>query len=570
MTPTSEAAARLESARRDTRALMGALGVERVVLVDDQAVPAADLFKRAFADPGKVPALAGQRPSESLDAEGVGEWVDEVWRDLSTTDRQKAHVRALKELSPMVGGDPLDILAVLVSPDLLTRCLPDEWLEQGKGIVEKKGSDKTLVLFDMNLGPGFRQEGLRLYKDYLYAYPQAVAAILTKDVPIDEEIEQEAPLAGVAGIPPDRMIVSSKAHLTPTGAHEFVNVLRLTANGPRISELRAKFVEGLEHDSGRVKAKMDRMSTRVLEDLVFRSSASEGAWEGDTLARVASLFGREAARRRLLGDHAIMDLIGAARTLANISRSDHRESAQAAAELMSSERWEPPEYVNGLCLPLANGDVFRIGGKTYVLVEQPCNLIIRPDGHRNRRPETVTLLPVGFELGKRPGEELPPGSPLDQDGESLCAYFRPAHHAPFEVLDLCTFDQQGRAWLDVVQQPSVEPLTPGLKARREQLVANAKKRLAVWDQARKVVSGRSWSKDIRGSLLGFSSDLPFSGDVDRRVRTRIRYDCRRVARLTEAHANALLTAYLGEQSRTALEHDLGGFNASRAPQASRV
>ena len=119
------------------------------------------------------------------------------------------------------------------------------------------------------------------------------------------------------------------------------------------------------------------------------SSRVEGAWEGETLARIAGLYLLRATRQREIGIN-LKPIIDKARRLScRVEPVEEIEDfSQAAAELHQIENFAPAEWINGLKVPMANGDIFEIqsdspeetAAKHFVMVCQPCDLAVRSDG----------------------------------------------------------------------------------------------------------------------------------------------------------------------------------------------
>lgn len=563
--------ARLTEARKVANKLLGALDVKKVIVVDDECVPSADAFIAAYRDnPAKAPQTPQDRGWEQLDPD---EWAAQVrsWfeGELDPGARRKLQKRALKALAKReVRPSDLELLQQLIGPDVTTMLLPEEWRDQGAALIQRAGgADKALVLFDLNLGPNMAIAGFDLLRKYLQANANAKAAIFTDKVTPDEELEEVDRLTESCPDIRPRTLLASKANLTPAHAVQFLNILRLTASAPAIIEIRDKFLTGSGNHHARGRKRLSELHPRVLEDIVFRSSHEEGAWELDTMLRVIAIFQHEAMRDDLdhtAGAGGLRELVSDARKLVNACFVAHPPSIAAAQDIMTSERWPQVGYINELGLPLANGDVFEIAGSSYILMCQPCDLILRKDGRR-KASSSVTLLAVSAEEtptetsaeppppdGSRHSHVLPPGF-ADVTRELVMTFSPWCDVDPF-VLDLCTFASDGVARIDLSDGPAIMPLTAGVASRYDDVVETVTQRLEMVEDcagldlpARARVVRRILAVDAAG-LISHVED-----DTDPR---RLSYDCRRVARLSAPYADAALTALSAERAREAHQHNL--------------
>lgn len=563
--------ARLTEAHKVANKLLGALDVKKVIVVDDDCVPSADAYIAAYRDkPAKAPQAPQDRGWEQLDRD---EWAAQVrsWfeAELEAGARRNLQKRALKALAKReVRPSDLELLQQLIGPDVTTMLLPEEWHDQGAALIQRAGgADKALVLFDLNLGPNMAVAGFDLLRKYLQANANAKAAIFTDKVTPDEELEEVDRLTENCPDIRPRTLLASKANLTPAHAVQFLNILRLTASAPAIIEIRDKFLTGSDNHHARGRERLSKLHPRVLEDIVFRSSHEEGAWELDTMLRLIAIFQHEAMRDDLdhtAGAGGLRELVSDARKLVNACFVAHPPSIAAAQDIMTSERWPQVRYINELGLPLANGDVFEIAGNSYILMCQPCDLILRKGGRR-KASSSVTLLAVTADEtptetsaeppppdGSRHSHVLPPGF-ADVTCELVMTFSPWCDVDPF-VLDLCTFASDGVARIDLSDGPAIMPLTAGVASRYDDVVETVTQRLEMVEDcagldlpARARVVRRILAVDAAGLI---------SHVEDNTGPRRLSYDCRRVARLSAPYADAALTALSAERAREAHQHNL--------------
>lgn len=121
----------------------------------------------------------------------------------------------------------------------------------------------------------------------------------------------------------------------------------------------------------------------------------------------------------------------------------------SAWALQRDELYEPYDHINKNYLPLELGDVFeRVGvndAKQYILLAQPCDLMVRNDG-KKRHPE-LDRVPIAEIVctDDQPAysEEL---SYFDElPTKKWYVKLKRIHFVRLDVLDLCVFNQDGIA-----------------------------------------------------------------------------------------------------------------------------
>jgi hypothetical protein len=577
----SATVAELEHARAAARRLLKMLAIRKTVVVDDQAVPGPENLLAAFGSNRENAPLPKDIAWEELDDDAWREQVRVYFDDLDSAAKRKLNRRALKALGTRTGGEnDLDLLQQLLGPDQTEMLLPEEWQARKEQLIAAEGAPESLlVLFDRNFGAGNPDGGVTLLEEYLTAHPGGRAALLTDTIKAEQELSELERVTRNAPQIRQRTLLASKENLTPTGAMEFLNVMRLTANVPRLINVQRRFVQTMDHHHAQAKEQFERLQPRILEDIVFRSSHTEGAWELDTLLRLITLFQEEAMRVGVPAEASADEmpaLLALTRELIDPSYPEYEPSTRAARQIMAAERWAPSAYVNALGLSLANGDVFEIADRHYILMCQPCDLVLRSDGRR-KACSTVTLLALQARAAssedapsalsnQRRYHDLPRGFE-HEPVEGYAAVFAPWYDVDIAVLDLCTFRSDGAAVMDLGEAETEMPaaLTKGVGARRKEVRATVESRLKLAAACGDLDARREVRREL---LRGDRADL-LPPDLTRLSDRRLAYRCRRVGRLAAPFADAALTALASERAREAHEHDLDRYGNPKAASASR-
>ena len=222
--------------------------------------------------------------------------------------------------------------------------------------------------------------------------------------------------------------------------------------------------------------------------------------------------------------------------------------------------------MNRFFVPIDLGDIFRIGSKLFVLLAQPCDLVVRKDGMRNyetnklRRLAAVAELVVGAETKKESWGQLPFFE--ETTGRSAFVNFGKAHQVPTAVLDLCAVNRDGSAAIDV-EAEAPELLIEPWRVRYAKLLKLYVQALAAHA---KLKGGGLDGETVSLALPGSSNTLGFSPIVNGKS---VCYGVERMIRLRQPRSGALLTEFAQYQARAAFEHDFGADLSLARANASR-
>jgi hypothetical protein len=537
--------------------LLAAIHTGRMVVVDDKAFP-VDVYLQGLeiAEGGELEDIDHAEADADEPREARQRRIAARWNELPPGKREELIKRAREILSKANPGrtlDQLELLAAMFPPGAVQLVEPEVWRDKVDELTA--GEAPPLVLFDQYL-EDYEQTGLELLEAYRDAAPgdrDPPAGIISNEVDRDGQLKG-APEGGPSEVPAGRLMMISKEHLQEDRLHEALALLRLTANLPDLSKAREHVVEGLTTDVAAAAGELARMPPRILEDLVYRSSAIEGAWEGETLARVIRLLVTESTRTREAGDTELKSVISRARLLSEHAAAKDDRSLAFAERLQRTENYVSGAWVNALQLPVENGDIFECGDGVeaayYVLIAQPCDLVLRGNGVREA--QECALLPIVLHANPKQTlltEPLPtkPPAPLPEPAE---VRLKKGLIVSLEMLDLCWFGDAGTTVIQDVEAVTDEPmLTPGMNERRRLLTERARLALAELNAAED-------GTPLHRLLVERLSSGPGRLQHDRSAPQQWAFPLRRVARLARPQAEALLVRYSAAQARAAFDHDL--------------
>jgi hypothetical protein len=584
--------------------LVAAAGIRRIVCVDDAfAAGLEELLETLAGFTSAQRASASGLDPERMEVPDVWQQaIRDRWDGLDETERA-----SLVDQAYAIAGDATPVPAGAMHA--LRKLLPEleseglslaEWRARGDELLAGLESTPTLILFDQDFHHegGGTEEGQRLIAELESALakrgpvpPDAYYGLLTNTVEVDNEHARRDEIVGAGGLDPARFVLISKQNLADEELRRFASRLRTILLAPL-------FVDLLDEVTGEVRATQDAALAEVraippedLEHMVVRTSVREGVWEPDTLLRILEAMQRAKARERLRQAERVVTLTRRLREIAEIDpdegvsrRSSGPDAAvtegavsagesvgvgdpgarqrgdeptpvpvPAAVRISHKEIYESSEHVNGLHLPIEVGDLLERGsGKRYVVVAQPCDLMVRPGGLR--APEVTHVLVAELAIGAVPGPDLfaefklPYFDQVSGNG-ALVRLARPTFVRAL-ILDSCVLNIDGCARLDL-RAPRPEGMLPHWHARSDKL---QKLGGIIFGRLRKLQG--DVAEEVRIAMTGhFKGDVfaPTTIDVEAQM---ILWDCRRIGRICDPYARALLSRYSQYFARDAYLHDL--------------
>ena len=548
----------MAEAATKAKKLLEALGVERIVVIDD-AVP----DPRWFA----VVALLEGRDRAEVGSEADFDLLRDDWRDrarqLGTADQRAigklVYARA-KELGLPFPQSEVDAelaaLSELFSSNPPVQLTPEQWTLEGEDHLALAADQRTLFFIDQDLGENRR--GVDLVKRHLVDPPPGSAfCMLTSEATPDNEFAYWRTTCEAAGISPAQLGVTAKAHLTDDQM-AFVRMLKMSFTAGQVETVRDRLIERARDAFSASIEDLVRIEIPVLTSMVFESSGLEGVWEVETIQRILMAFTRHSLDHQVLADGEFAEAVRAISAAATVPLGSDERLTEAARIVQHHERYMPGELLAATRMAIANGDIFEVpsadGESEYwMLAVQPCDIALRNSGKRNLASDQVAVLPL------KPLQTPPRGSAVQlpfHDPESDAKWFAlltNASHVPVEILDLAAFSADGVSrWSSTSDFADVNVVG---WAKRADRVAGRIRSLIENDRSTDVETAWLWAKAMLPR-----SEVPKLEPA--REDDAITYPVRRVRRLRERHAETVLLAYGLAQSRTAEAHDLAKIRDS--------
>ena len=584
-----------ETARQDAKTLFDRVGIARILMVDDEyAADVGDLLGMCEDLGGvrtaELPHLQGVPPEAPVDVRT--EVIRETWEGLGRAQRREllrlagevhaAQTGACADSGPEEGaaagagtgaeegaaaGDDKaassldDLLKDLEGLDFKPLSLGD-WEDGRAGFLTDDQAAKTLVLFDRDFsgeGAG-ANEGVRHIQG-LQQEDIGFFGMVSHTVALGEEHEAWQRLSADYNLDRDKLVVIAKDRLKadPPDYHGFLGMVRLAALSGRYARVKNGAWAIFANSVSEAESRMERLSVLDFDRMVFTSSRDESVWEPDTLLRVFGILMRREARSRLHADEEFMSEVETARGVSDapirvVNGLKEEEGSNEALEVQRFEIYDSGTELNQFRVPIELGDIFCIGpnDKLFMLLAQPCDLVVRDGGKRNHETSKLQRMVAVAELVRDQDEKRESWGRLpfyeEATGKPAFVNFGKVHQVPLAVLDLCVLSGDGSAAINVEGRAPpvlVEPWTARHKRLTRIFGAAAKTHEEL---TKKGIGG----DEARLALPGWWNTLALEPAV---VGKTVQYTVQRTIRLRQPWSGALLTEFAQYQARAAFEHD---------------
>ena len=537
--------------------LTDAAGIERVIWIDDifdpptednAGIELRELATRAKAR-GLIVTLGDHvlRPDRNVD-----EWLAEIadaFEEGMTEASVLAHLRERLtegEATPISDYNESAIAEIKGSfgEQIMTTASTADW----KGITAVLSDQKrTLVLVDRE----FYVDGVAqpLGEDILTdlvrtKLPTVYVVLLTRSV--DEDTESlRADLADRLGIPLQDFVVAAKTVSDEEGRTEsrLCDSFQILFTHQVCTDLAGRIYEVARATLETTVRTLRAQSVYDLDRAVFKNSLTVGASELDVLTRIFLLRQRVAVDCKLGVSEEYFDLLSKLRALrafaGPLTSTEHGDPAMLA-QWRRDEVFDPGERINAAHSPLSCGDVFvrRSSSKVFVLLGQPCDMAVRPDGNRNTheaifvKAEKQTAETIRSDHYFFPVPALPIA-----ESDQWRLDLRTWASVNLRLLDFSVFSGTGNVTLDLAVDPPVS-LLPGWR----RIFERAKTRIAAQNNL-----------PTEYARLSLSEDLTQTTASKRGAEVTLSYA--RVGRLRSPWAVAAYAAFASYQTRAAFGHD---------------
>lgn len=569
----------VEDFRVHLRDMLLKLKIGKVILVDDLTgleLDRAAVMEALLKGPEAQHVLQPFFDGVDLDplADALPDQLDALLREKGVEDI-KALVAAMAGLSENAadlhdGHQLRELLLEGLEVEFLT---PHQWAERKDELIGECTDEKlTLFLFDQDLnikgeGLGF-EEGADIIRMMMDEDPKGFGSkwfcgILSHTLKRGNEVTRWRELAAEANLGLQFFMPISKENLRDAG--DFFEAVYRTLINSYCERLKSLASNALGDALQLTIERFKNIDPIEFEHMVVNSAEAEGASELDTMLRIFGLIQRDLTKAEILKEARFGDFSSAAASMKGIA--DYRRGLSTEAEarmaaLIRQELYEGADLVNTYRDPLRNGDLFELltdKPETWVLIVQPCDVVVRGNGERNRENtfKVAVLAPIRIvtgRLGQADGQsfELPR---FGDDGLSHgIVEFAKGSTASLRVLDLAVLNRDGKCEFDPAAKLEGENYYSRGWQRRAQRLSDdfGKTAKSIADEIKKLKGG---DKIVIKALLpraGMGAKLGNRGDFKD---GKFSYPLRRIGRVRDPLAASMLGAFGRYLSRDAFDHD---------------
>jgi hypothetical protein len=439
------------------QSILNSLKISKVVYVDDKNVKlpienVLSVIKRG----NMIEEIKTIIPSLSTDDPDIMEsQLRQQWDNISYKKKfelyKKIETSLLTDKDEKDDFEAISILNDLIPKKVLVPLLPEEWTEKTDELLSDY--NETLFLFDQQLDKAdtSRENGVNLIEKLIKTETNCMCGLLTHTIPPERIFSKRSEMARDIKISADRFFVIPKSNLIDDPIL-FVYYLKYTILARDFAKLKTNMLHIISCANKKSDDFIESINIQDFDHIIFKVPIKEGTWEPDMFFRIYNSHQRRKSLELVYKDSYLKEIINNLRTISDIPTNPVSISFPTNIwKLQHNELYESSIYLNRNHLPLELGDIFehtKVGSsKRYILLTQPCDLMIRKNGSRSPEIERFPIIEIISDNMKheksRYEEEMPYFS--DNHDVKWNIKFKKVHFVRAIIFDLCTFNDDGVA-----------------------------------------------------------------------------------------------------------------------------
>ncbi|CAM1368677.1 conserved protein of unknown function [Tenacibaculum soleae] len=350
--------------------------------------------------------------------------------------------------------------------DKIKLMTPDEWVKDDyKTIKELEEGKRVICLFDFEFQSGNTlipgKNGAQLAKmliDEKTCSEKVVCGIFSHKFTEIQEDEFREKYSKDFDVEKSKFYTISKRRFAfdpqITGFAEGIKNLLLL---PHIENLKTESLIVLEESNTKAGDRIKEITPNTFNQIIQKSSLKEGVWEISTLFRLYGILSKEENYKMISNSTLRQKFNNSINRIREIDSKDTGYKSifpnQQLIELRNSELYLNGDVINNLHLPIANGDIFEIKNKEYILLVQPCNLALRAHkedcGKRDYSYDTGILIPLKLITEDRMNINMEEVKQSQVKDKLLVSYFPGFKTISLNLLDLVVFNENGSSLINL-------------------------------------------------------------------------------------------------------------------------
>jgi len=461
----------------------------------------------------------------------------------------------------------------IIPNEILLSLSPENWEKQKNEYL--LDSKITLFLFDQDLKRDGRDEGgIKIIKE-ISTNKDIICGLFTQKAAKDDYFEYRDKMCEEYSIDKDKFFVIPKENVTDN-QQLFLYLLKLTILGRDFTLFKTNVNKIIEETNEKTKERIENIKVEDFDHIIFKVPKFEGLWEPDMFFRIYSGFQRREFINLAYSNVELKNSISKIRSVSNIpTKPDSIIIPSDAWNIQHDELYDNAEYLNNNHLPIEVGDIFENTNKgainKYILLSQPCDLMIRAEGKRSRAHNRFTLLKIKktiqddkiekcIDESKKLYEQKVWYFGTSKD-ENWVINFKDIFLVKDYILDLCVYNDDGISKYSSKSNYEKEYLCPSLLNRYiviKKMISEEK------NEASKIITeiledGNNDLEKIEKVIYEskFNDDLFKSEYKKNKNEYTINYNCKRIGRLTYERAIGLLAEFHSVMARPGYPPDYG-------------
>jgi hypothetical protein len=564
-----------EMARQDVihsvQSILNSLKISKVVYVDDKNVKLPIENALSIIKSGNmIEEIKTIVPSLSTDDPDIIEsQLRQQWDNISYKKKFELYKRIetslLTDKDEEADFEAISILNDLIPKSVLVPLLPEEWAEKTDELLSDY--NETLFLFDQQLDQtdASRENGVNLIEKLIKAETNCMCGLLTHTIPPEEIFSKRSEMAKDINISADRFFVIPKSNLV-NDPILFVYYLKYTILARDFDKLKRNMLDIIFNANKNSEKFIEDIAIQDFDHIIFKVPIREGSWEPDMFFRIYNSHQRRESLELAYKDSYLKEIINNLRTISNIPASPTSISFPTNIwELQHNELYENSDYLNRNHLPLELGDIFEHtkedGSKRYILLTQPCDLMIRKNGSRSPEIERFPIIEIISDNLKQEKSRYEEEMPYFGDNYDVRwnIKFKRVHFVRAIIFDLCTFNDDG-----VARHKLDSAMPEGLRLSMQEYYKKRSKEINNEIEKRKQILGKikieegineTIYKTIKYNIIADKLKDDFvCYDLDELENNdTLLYSLKRIGRLDSAKSADLLMKYASIIERPALD-----------------
>lgn len=457
--------------------LLEAANIKQVIYIDDRF--GIDSLKQVFF--GKMRSLKRQSNKKSL-RKGLG-FIDfnlsnaafnsrlSAWWEKTNSEDKMQYIEKLS-ISKDGNSVPTSLIDKVFSSNLI-KCSPEQWGDVQKNMLDNKDtSEKYICLFDLELETDNGRDGidyaLSLYnslddKDRVYCGIFSYTFKIEDEIDKREQIKDKLDEGYFYPISKDRLQKIEDVDLFVDGIKNLLLIKQL-------EKLKKESINIFNKSFSSAIERIKKITPPIFNNIILKTSEEEGLWEVKTLFRLADILIDSETKKTIKEESIRNEFNGCIDEIKKIDRlfeNKYKYHNDQIKQLIKEEAFYDGELINPTYTALDNGDIFSIGDKEYILMCQPCNLALRPNGERSRQLESAFLVEIRICSDKEKcgifKEKL---KGFSDDKFAILTSYKVCNLA---LLDLVVYNEDGIAKINIKEKESVGVFQENWKKRYDKI-----------------------------------------------------------------------------------------------------